>query len=1114
MNTVNVETHSSNFKINTDSKTTAEDLIIETCKNLKIGPVARHLFAVRIKAKSIWLHLSANIEGIPYKDFEFRMRFAVPDMNRLQDIDPNAYNFCYNQIKYGILRNQFPKQIYRKFKNEIFGLSVLNMFLAIIEDGLSKEDVINDYQKYVPPVVLKQHLFFVKKPLIKALNELGQNKSNYDAFYVKSGYLDQFNKIVPNYLNESYRAFVNGEDKLEAVQITVDPFHDVYPGISMKYDTRDEIEHVCSIDDLCYLNIRKEGTIEISRKNGIPLYLQFHPISEMMSFVSLLDGYYRLMVKWIFNLCRDIPTPSLLKLQPLKCHGPISGEFAYRKLEEKRSNKIGCFILRESDLEYDTYFIDVCTKASTKPVTYKIEMTNNKQYRLCSSKTTYASIPAIIAAHKTEQADFILRECLPPSEFDQSNLLICQTERCAYAQKSLSKNELPKTMPLCIDTRTLMYFKNKPKEGRNQFTTVYRAIWTTDNTKKNVAMKVLRESYKDKYLQEFLSLTNRWAFVTSNAVVKFFGLTLSNPISMVTEYLPMGQLDHYLENADSRLPIKEVDLVEAATYLANALWYLEEAGFVHGNIRCRKVLVSSHTENSFAVKLSDPGLHENYTDADLHWIPPEHQNNNMNEARNSVAADVWAFGTTLWEIFSYGKSPPLAEPSVIRKFYKSGKMLPQPIGCPDTVYYVMKECWNNETDHRKRPQAVMRDINQVLYQVYNARQRHSYTTITPSFDSQQDNVSNKSKESDDLSSSLFSELTVTTFVDDGEERCSADLFHMNGNTTSDLMFPMKSSPQTYKRIENSSRTNSVLSIFSQTEYSLGDNAISSIQSIFELDREWQLILNGRIGEGFHGEVFKGMLQHWHAEEDAQKVAVKKLKTHTLTRDRLADFDREISIMKKLDHPNIVKIKGIIRDPELCLVLEYIDHGSLRCYLNINRDRLGTLRLLKFALDVALGMAYLSEKKIVHRDLAARNILVVNDTHVKISDFGLAQFIGNNNYYQFKTERHLPIEWYAPESIQYGKFSPQSDVWSYGVTLYEMFTHGEDPRLPIDQQSVDDMLNALKNDIRLECPPDCPSHVYSNIMRECWHYEAAKRPTFQTLSKTIEELFRPDTDAPK
>lgn len=160
----------------------------------------------------------------------------------------------------------------------------------------------------------------------------------------------------------------------------------------------------------------------------------------------------------------------------------------------------------------------------------------------------------------------------------------------------------------------------------------------------------------------------------------------------------------------------------------------------------------------------------------------------------------------------------------------------------------------------------------------------------------------------------------------------------------------------------------------------------------------------------------------------------------------ADFIQEVKIMKMLNHPNIVKIIGFVEDPQINIIMEYVKHRSFIMYIHAHRPNLTNRRLLKFAADIALGMEYLRSKNIVHRDLAARNILVDSDECVKISDFGLSQIAGPNGYYLARSTRDIPITYYAPETIQSNKYSFESDVWSYGITLFEMFSRGSSPDL--------------------------------------------------------------------
>ncbi|XP_069779333.1 tyrosine-protein kinase JAK2-like [Narcine bancroftii] len=245
------------------------------------------------------------------------------------------------------------------------------------------------------------------------------------------------------------------------------------------------------------------------------------------------------------------------------------------------------------------------------------------------------------------------------------------------------------------------------------------------------------------------------------------------------------------------------------------------------------------------------------------------------------------------------------------------------------------------------------------------------------------------------------------------------------------------------------------------------------------------------------------------------VAVKKLQ-HT-TRKHLYDFEREIAVVKNLHNEHIVKYKGVCCSAgrkNLRLIMEYLPHGSLRDYLQKNRDRLDHNKLFLYASQICKGMEYLGSKRYVHRDLATRNILVESDTCVKIGDFGLTKILpGDKDYYKVLEAGESPIFWYAIESLSDSKFSRESDVWSFGVLLYELFTYGDHSRSPpmefqrmigSDKQRhmVFQMLEVLKTS-RLPKPQDCPSEVY-NVMLTCWSKDPAQRPTFVEMLYKMEE----------
>uniref|UniRef100_A0A8C2I062 Tyrosine-protein kinase n=1 Tax=Cyprinus carpio TaxID=7962 RepID=A0A8C2I062_CYPCA len=224
--------------------------------------------------------------------------------------------------------------------------------------------------------------------------------------------------------------------------------------------------------------------------------------------------------------------------------------------------------------------------------------------------------------------------------------------------------------------------------------------------------------------------------------------------------------------------------------------------------------------------------------------------------------------------------------------------------------------------------------------------------------------------------------------------------------------------------------------------------------------ERHLIFLQQLGKGNFGSV--EMCRYDPLQDNTgEVVAVKKLQ-HSTT-EHIRDFEREIEILKSLQHENIVKYKGVCYSAgrrNLRLVMEYLPHGSLRDYLNKNKDRIDHKKLLHYASQICKGMEYLATKRYIHRDLATRNILVESEFKVKIGDFGLTKVLPQGKeYYKVKEPGESPIFWYAPESLTESKFSVASDIWSFGVVLYELFTYSDKLCSPPTVRNTAALLNA-------------------------------------------------------
>ncbi|XP_073999772.1 tyrosine-protein kinase hopscotch [Rhodnius prolixus] len=1076
------------FRIPILEGTTVEEVVIIICQRYEIKPVLRHLFAFRFDNQH-WCALNSHLWHFSYTNFEFRIRYRVPNLSILLEKDVKAFDYYFFQVRDDILKSRIGDISYEKHKDELMGLGVTDMYRAMLQTGKTKENMVNDYKKFIPKEVLKHHKFFVKKPINDSLQKI-ERLGIHRELNVKQSYLEQFEEMAPNYMSEEFDAQIAEATALKTVLICVNPFHREFPGIQYIYRGKKEWHHLCSFEDLCCISLHKdEGTAEISRRTGIPLYITFASNNSMVSFVTLVDGYYRLSVKWTFNLCRDFLTPSLHTLHLLKCHGPVGGKFSYAKLVQKRDNKPGCFILRECEISYNVYYLDACNEVR-KIITYKVEHRGEGHFWFSADSRTYESLQELILKHRSVNSSVPLLECIPPSEYDETNLLLCRIQFKNSRAKDMVKNyeyynsDGTSGPSQVIHINRLQKYSGKLYDGRYGCTQVHKFVWRiSEHAKMDVALKFLKPAYREKYLKEFLNVAGKWADVRSGAIVRLLGVTLSPFAAIVTEFFPIGPLDSYLQR--NKKTLQEVDLVEAATNIANAVWHLEGEGIVHGYIRAHKILVASHTESKFSVRLADPGIHISYTEHDHHWIPPEHYSNLENVA-NFSSADVWALGTTMWQLFSYGQQPSVDFD--VKNFYLTGRRLGKPRHCGNEVYNLMVECWHQDPDQRKKPQAAMRDINQLLYQVFNSRRIHPYAAARPVHVNQEKvNLQISGIDNSSASYSGSSQLTASSYVDENTHHDPDDI----EDSCKDLgNSSLSTSP------EMSSLLN-----FHYTE----DTSLESIsvQSIFECTDNLNVVLQGLIGQGFYGEVYKGYLEDKNSTAEAQVVAVKKLKTNRPS--CMKDFEREIEIMKKLKHPNIVEMKTVIQEPEVLLIMEYVEYGSLKCYLCSYKDWLTpNNHLLKYAADIANGMAYLGEKNIVHRDLAARNVLVANEFLVKISDFGLAQ-VTEASYYIIKTHRELPIRWYAPESLRDGKFSARSDVWSYGVLLFEMFSYGDDPIISSTSGDSTQLLELLESGIRLPRPAQCPDYVYSELMTKCWSTTDKERLTFAQIIEVIKTL---------
>ncbi|XP_057710801.1 non-receptor tyrosine-protein kinase TNK1 isoform X4 [Corythoichthys intestinalis] len=299
-----------------------------------------------------------------------------------------------------------------------------------------------------------------------------------------------------------------------------------------------------------------------------------------------------------------------------------------------------------------------------------------------------------------------------------------------------------------------------------------------------------------------------------------------------------------------------------------------------------------------------------------------------------------------------------------------------------------------------------------------------------------------------------------------------------------------------------------------------------------LIQDSELILGERLGSGSFGVVKKG---EWHTPtgrvvrknatdfrfrvemshrvlplghhrqylSSQLPVAVKSLRSSMSRQaETLTDFLQEVTSMQSLDHPHIIRLYGVVLTHPLKMVTELAQFGSLYDTLRSRQFEYPLTRLWLFAGQIAAGMDYLETRRFIHRDLAARNVLLASRETVKLADFGLMRGLSRDaDHYVMSAHRRIPFAWCAPESLRVGSFSHSSDVWMFGVTLWEMFTYCEEPWLGLSGRQI--LWRVEREGERLEKPPDSPREMYA-IMRKCWACNPSDRPNFAQLATMVTE----------
>lgn len=1101
-------------------KYTVEELCVEAATKCSISPLCHNLFGLYDETDKLWYapnHLF-QIDDYTSLRLHYRMRFYFTnwhgtnkdesavwrhspkkqkngyDKKRVPDgtplLDANSLQYLFAQGQYDLVKGLAPvrdpktDQEVHEIENECLGMAVLAISCYSIEKKMSLLDLPKEisYKRYIPEmlnktirqrnILTRMRINNVFKKFLKEFNNktVSDSVSSHD---LKLKYLSMLETLTKHFGAEVFETSslqISSENEKNGTQIgdveIIPQYEVMVTGISgiqwrkktpvfpnekeklkhkrRKFENknRKKDERKRSIDEwnsFSYFHeithiVIKGSTVCINRQDNKNMVLWLSSSEEASSFVSLIDGYFRLTVDAHHYLCTDVAPPLIEHNIKNGCHGPICTEYAINKLKQEGDEE-GMYVLRWSCTDFKHILMTVtCSEMlgdSSKCIkqykNFQIEVKKD-QYSLLGTDRYFTTLRDLMAHLKgqmlrADNVSFTLRKCCPPKPREISNLLVAtkkaQEWQPVYPPSQLSfhrilKEEINQLDHLGRGTRTQIYVGklNYKNDDENEDSFVEKEI--------KVILKVLDPSHRDISLA-FFETASMMRHVSHKHIVLLHGVCIGDVETiMVEEFVDFGALDIFMRRKSDVLttPWK----FKVAKQLASALSYLEDKELVHGNVCSKNILLAREgidKEYGPFIKLSDPGLPitvlSNQERVErIPWIPPEC----LGDAKQlTVASDKWSFGTTLWEI-CYNGEVPLKDKTLAEKerFYDGRCMLITP-SCTELAD-LMKQCMNYDPNQRPFFRAIMRDINRL----------------------------------EEQNPDIISEIKPNSEID-----------------------PTHFEKRFLKRIRD-------------------------------------------LGEGHFGKV---ELCRYDPEGDntGELVAVKSLKPES-GGNHIADLKKEIDILRNLYHENIVKYKGVCFEDGgsgIKLIMEFLPSGSLKEYLPRHKLRINLKQQLKYAVQISKGMDYLGTCSYVHRDLAARNVLVDNGNIVKIGDFGLTKAIETDKeYYTVKDDRDSPVFWYAPECLLHCKFYIASDVWSFGVTLYELLTYCDSECSPMamflkmigptqGQMTVTRLIKVLEDGKRLPRPENCPEEVYQ-LMRKCWEQNPASRTTFQNLIEGFEDII--------
>ncbi|KAM6466850.1 tyrosine-protein kinase JAK3 isoform 2-T2 [Liasis olivaceus] len=1058
----------------THGEYTAEELCVAAARACGILPVCHSLFGLAAEDLSRWFapsHVFLVDKGFSQVVL-YRIRFFFLDWfgprksHRLGLTDEQAspvldcptMDYLFAQSRSDFIGRQMAVPLTLETQEACLGLAVLDLLWISRERKQTPAEVTQtiSYKSCLPEKLrcqLQAQNFVTRKRIRRQFARSLRQVSRLPAevSFLKLKYLIELEGLGGGPAEEAFLARVPGQTAEGERWLWVSAEKGILWSSSRAEDPHPFCDF-CEVADVTIKQAIHNGLpvenriVTITKTDCRALEVEFPHLKEALSFVSLLDGYYRLLVDSQHYFCKEVAPPRLLEDQAAQCHGPITSEFAANKLKMLGSGG-GAYLLRRSLVDFDSYLLTICVETQTRKEfkSLLIQRNGDGTFSPAGIAKKFHSLQEVLGLYRrcslqVEGVAIQLGTHCPPQPKEKSNLLIV---------RGGSRHQLP-TSPSVVRraNNQMMFHKIQAEDlvqgenvGQGTFTRIYRGFKQEPQKEvgdgepgeapaTEVILKVL-DSGHCHLAEAFLEAASLIGQLAHKHLVLLHGVCVGAESVMVQERVRLGALDTFLQRKQRSGQLSPRWKLQVAKQVAYALNFLEDRKIPHGNVSARKVLLAREGDEAAGhppfIKLSDPGVStaalskEGVTDR-IPWVAPECVED---PKKLAVESDRWGFGATLWEIFNGGLMPVWGMgPQAKLRFYQERRQLP-------TLKWtelagLVAQCMDYCPPQRPSFRSIIRDLNSFITSDYE----------------------------------LLTDLPASSSFGGGR-----------------------------------------------------DDLVGQDPTLFE-DRHLKYI--SVLGKGNFGSVELCRYDPL-GDSTGELVAVKQLQQ--TSPEQQQNFEREIAILRSLTHDFIVAYRGVACSRgrnSLRLVMEYLPSGCLRGYLQKNQERLDLRKLLLYAWQVCKGMDYLGSRRYIHRDLATRNILVENENRVKIGDFGLAKILPQGKeYYVVREPGQSPIFWYAPESLADSVFSQESDVWSFGVVLYELFTYGSTSHSPSEEflrmmghskpaLIVCHLLELLKEQKRLPPPPGCPTEILS-VMQACWSFLPSQRPRFCTLTAQIEAL---------